>query len=296
MAIVQNAPSGGIVVLPTVGPPGVSIVGPRGDQGEAGPEGRQGRTGDQGPAGAGALISRTATVTIAPWTAIIADGIGGCRPADPSNPAQRQQVIAITANGGATNAIVQGQNTGDLFGPNAGFVPGTTLFVGQGGALTATLPTSGWRQAVASVIADGHIVVALGEAALIATDVPLISASGFSSPASAADLAAGQDLGRFLTSGVLAPTLAASLAGVVPASLPPRRAQFLLALEARQAGSIQALSDALPASPADPVAVAWFHTVGVTPASRLATWAKSVLGLTDAQLAATISAARSIQD
>lgn len=195
MAIVQNAPSGGIVVLPTVGPPGVSIVGPRGGQGEAGPEGRQGRTGDQGPAGAGALISRTATVTIAPWTAIIADGIGGCRPADPSNPAQRQQVIAITANGGATNAIVQGQNTGDLLGPNAGFVPGATLFVGVGGALTATPPTSGWRQAVAVVVADGHIVVNLGEATLIPNDVALIDTGGFATKAAPSEVAAGSGPG-----------------------------------------------------------------------------------------------------
>lgn len=169
MPIVQDTATG-VVVIPTAGPPGISIKGDKGDQGLPGERGERGEQGSIGPAGEGSLVSRKATADIADWTAVIADGPGGCRPADPFDPAQRQQVIAIVARGAAANAVVQGQNAGDLLGPNAGFVPGTTMFVGPGGALTSTPPTSGWLQAVASVIADGHIVVNLSEARVIDND------------------------------------------------------------------------------------------------------------------------------
>lgn len=200
MSILTALPGAALMPAGPPGPKGAdsTVPGPQGEQGI------QGEPGLQGVAGAGALISRTAAATVPAWTAIIAEGAGGCRPADPSNPAQRQQVIAVTAYGGASGAAVEGQNTGDLLGPNVGFVPGTTLFAGPGGGLTPTPPTSGWRQAVASVIADGHIVVNLGEATLIPASVPMIAMSGFAAPALAADVQQASATDRYLTPAGLA--------------------------------------------------------------------------------------------
>jgi hypothetical protein len=152
----------------------------------------------------GAAIIKTATVSLAPWSAFVADGVDECRPADISDPAQRQAVLAITANGGAAGARVTGQSAGDLFGPNAGWMPGAPLYVGTGGVLTQAASTSGWRQQVATVVTDGHIVVNLGEARIIAADTPMLAAGGFAAPAATSDVQQGIALDRYLTPARLA--------------------------------------------------------------------------------------------
>ncbi|KMO33918.1 hypothetical protein VQ02_20000, partial [Methylobacterium variabile] len=202
MPFIANGSAGEPIILPVSGQPG--LTGAPGKDGTDGQRGERGLPGEQGPAGAGSLISRTATVFIQPWTALISDGQAGCRPADPSDPSQRQQVIAVTAAGGAAGAQVQGQNAGDLFGPTNGFVPGATLFVGPGGALVPTPPDSGWRQQVGKVVSDGHIVVALGEARIIAADTPMLAAGGFATPALPTDVQQGTAVNRYLTPARLA--------------------------------------------------------------------------------------------
>jgi hypothetical protein len=137
--------------------------------GPAGPPGKTGTNGARGPAGPGMRVIKEATTTIPLWTAVVADGPSGCRPADPQNPAHRQQVIGVTAFGGALSALIEGQNAGDVIGPKVGFVAGDTLFVGSGGALVPTAPASGWRQAVATVVEDGHLVINLGGAEVVTT-------------------------------------------------------------------------------------------------------------------------------
>ncbi|TNC14933.1 hypothetical protein FF100_04985 [Methylobacterium terricola] len=177
------------------------VPGPAGAPGAAGKDGKDGQRGLPGP---GLTVTKIAASPVAGWSAIVASGPDGCRASDPSDPAQRQQVIGVTAYGGLAGSQVTAQISGDLLGPNAGFVPGTTLFVGAGGVLTSTPPTSGWRQAVASVIADGHIVVNLGEATLITAEDALIAEGGFATAATALDVASGQATGKYVTPPALA--------------------------------------------------------------------------------------------
>lgn len=203
MAYMINAARNGSapLVVPVGGPPGPPGQ-PGADSTVPGPQGQpgnQGADGKQGPAGAGVVVSKTATADVPLWTAIVADGANSCKPADITNPAQRQQVLAITAYGGMTGGQVTGQNTGDLLGPIANFQPGSTLFVGAGGALVSTPPTSGWRQAVASVVADGHLVINLGEATQISNDTALVNEGGFSTPASQGQAVSGQGTNTYAT-------------------------------------------------------------------------------------------------
>lgn len=301
MAYIFNAAGNGSapLVVPVGGPPGQR--GPAGaDSTVPGPEGRQGpagRDGAQGPAGAGAVSSRQADTSAPLWSAVVASDANRCIPADPSNPAHRGQVIGVTAYGGMAGGQVEIQSVGDLLGPVASFTEGSALFVGAGGILTSTPPASGWRQIVATAVSSSQIVVALGEARVISDQgaALILPEGGFAGPCALSQGAAAGAAG-YVTPSANARAFLATMAGIVPDGLPPRRAQFLLALEARQAGSIQALLDALPSGPADPINVAWFHTVGVGPTSRLAQFAKSQLALTDAALIAVLASARLIQD
>lgn len=119
----------------------------------------------------------------------------------------------------------------------------------------------------------------------------MLDEGGFSTPCPL-DHAADPAASGYVTPAANARALSTLLCGALPVGLPLRRGQFLLALEARQAGSIRALLDALPSDPADPINVAWFHTVGVVAEDRLAQLAKLTQSLADAQLAAVIASAR----
>lgn len=256
------------------GPPGTSVVGP------PGPSGR--------------TLTKAAGQAIPDWRAVILDTNDQFRLADPSNLAHRQRVVGIVPYGGFDMASLVAQTAGDVTGPASNFSPTAPLFVGAGGILTATPPASGWRQIVATAVTSSRIVVALGEASLIESGSDfMFGDGGFSTPCPL-DRAADQTASGYVTPAANARAFTATLAGTVPAGVPPRRGQFLLALEAARPGAIQTLLDALPANPADPINVAWFHTVGVVSSGRLAIFAKQVLPLTDAQLAAAIVSARSI--
>lgn len=258
---------------------------------EPGPEGRPGRDG------AGSVTTRIASAPIPPWTAVVADGVSNCLPADPFNEAHRGRVFGITAYGGGVGSSVEIQNTGDLTGPANAFEAQSVQFIGQGGVLAPSAPVGAmWRQPVATVVSNGHVVVQLGEASLIydALDA-MLGEGGFSAPCPL-DRGASLSETGYVTSAANARALIAALAGTVPADLPPRRGQFLRALEAALPGSIATLFNAVPTDLADPINMAWSHTIGVVPACRLAQFAKTTLGLTDAQIAAAIAAARSIQE
>lgn len=209
MAYVFNAAGNGSapLVVPVGGPPGQR--GPAGaDSTVPGPEGRQGpagRDGARGPAGAGAVTSRQADASVPLWSAVVVSDANRCIPADPSNPAHRGQVIGVTAYGGMAGAQVEIQSVGDLLGPVASFSEGTALFVGTGGILTPTPPASGWRQIVATAVSSNQVVVALGEARVVADEgTALVVPSGFAAPATSDDVAAGQDANKFVTPQSLA--------------------------------------------------------------------------------------------
>lgn len=124
-----------------------------------GPEGRQGAPG------AGVVARRTATTNIDAWTAVVSDGPSACRSADPTNLDYRGRVIGITAYGAVAGAQCEIQSLGDLSGPPRQYASGALLYVGLNGGLVAMPPlTARWRQAVATVVTDGHVVVLLGEA------------------------------------------------------------------------------------------------------------------------------------
>lgn len=182
-------------------------------------------------------------------------------------------------------------------GPVASFFVGAPLFVGAGGILTPTPPASGWRQIVATAVSPNQVVVALGEASVVSDEgTALITSDGsFAGPCSL-DGATNAAADSYVTPAANARAFIAALAGIVPSDLPPRRGQFLRALEAAQPGSIDTLFNAVPTDPSDPINTAWWHTIAVTAGCRLALFAKERLGLTDAQLAARIAAARLIQE
>ncbi|EHP94864.1 hypothetical protein [Methylorubrum extorquens] len=252
----------------------------------------------QAVARAVAATSRTASVALPNWTVVVADGAGNCAPADPSNPAHLNLVLGIVANAVSEGGEAQIQTIGDLVGlaPH-GLTVGATLFVGTNGTLAPNPPDgAAWRQIIGKSATPYGVIASLGEASLIYAEADaLLAPGGFATPCDldrAADIAAA----GYVTPAANARAFTAALAGRVPTGLPPRRGQFLRALEAMQAGNIAALAAAVPTDPGDAINTAWFHTIGVVATGQLAQFAKQVLGLTDAQIADAISSARSITE
>ncbi|MBB5762178.1 hypothetical protein HNR01_001798 [Methylorubrum rhodesianum] len=201
MAIIgSTAPAPSAIYVPGIGTPG--------RDGADGADGRDGRDGRDGSPGQGVIFTRTAGVGIPAWRALVANDDGSVTPADPSNTAHRGRVIGITARGASAGLQASIQNAGDLRGPDGGFAAGTPLFVGAGGSLTPTAPTSGWSQVVATAVSSSQIVVALGEAEVISSDgTALVVPTGFASAATPDDVAAGEDPSKFVTPPALAPVL-----------------------------------------------------------------------------------------
>lgn len=164
-----------VAIIPSAGPPGVSL---RGAAGRDGKNGEPGRDGIDGVDGAGVIVTRTAMVPISPWTAVISVGTTLCRPADPSNPDHRGLVIGVTALGGLPGSTITIQTAGDVQGDVGPFSAPATLFVGAAGVLTASAPTSGWRQVVARSSSTSSIAVALGEPQVILNDDALLLPDG----------------------------------------------------------------------------------------------------------------------
>lgn len=194
MAITNStSPAPSVIYVPGVGTPGRN--------GRDGVDGTDGTNGRDGAPGLGTVITRMAAVSVGAWRAVIVDDDGNARPADPSNPSHRGKVIGVTARGAMVGLQVSIQNAGDLTGPTGGFTPGAPLFVGAGGALVTTPPASGWRQVVATAVASGQIVVALGEARVVSDEgtALVIPDGGFSSPASDAEAKAQQTDAKYLT-------------------------------------------------------------------------------------------------
>lgn len=86
-------------------------------------------------------------------------------------------------------------------------------------------------------------------------------------------------------------------ASVIPAHFyAPTRGQFFRALENSGAGRVATVTAAVPSDQGDATNIAFNHTTFVTQAGALAQFVKTALGLTDAQLAAIITAARSVAE
>lgn len=84
---------------------------------------------------------------------------------------------------------------------------------------------------------------------------------------------------------------------VTPAKLyAPTRGQFFRALENSGAGRVAAIADAVPSDRNDAINIAFGHATFVTGAGTLAQFVKTTLALSDAQLAAIITAARSVAE
>ncbi len=153
----------------------------------------KGRDGRDGTAGAGAFVNRSAAVSIPDWRAVYIDDQGAFRLADARDANLFGRVIGIVAHGGAAGDNLVAQSLGELAGPAAGFLFGTSLIVGADGILTPNLdPAAAWRQTVATVAADGRIVVALGEASLIETGDVLLSSDGVAVPSTEAQVRDGE--------------------------------------------------------------------------------------------------------
>lgn len=186
-----------VAIIPSAGPPGVSLRGPAGANGT---NGAPGRDGVDGVNGAGVIVTRAATQPVPPWTAVISVGASLCKPADPSNPDHRGLVIGVTALGGLQGSTITIQTAGDVQGDVGTFPAGSTLFVGAGGAVTGTAPTSGWRQIVGKSIAANAVNVVLGEAQVISNDdALLLPDGGLATRATPSDVQAASANDRYLT-------------------------------------------------------------------------------------------------
>lgn len=186
MAIVQGTLPD-VVVIPTAGPPGVSVVGPTGADGPPGPQGVAGPGGPVGPAGAGAVKARTASSAVPDWCAVAASGDGTCTPAvlgsDQSSP---PQILGICANGGVAGSVISFQSQGDMPGPVGGWTVGRPLYVGPFGALTTTPPTSGWLVQIGVSSSPTQIIISAIRPVWLAPtgdDVDLINIIGPPGPA-----------------------------------------------------------------------------------------------------------------
>lgn len=214
--VVSGASS--VAVIPSAGPPGVAL---RGAAGRDGINGAPGRDGIDGVDGAGVIVTRAAMVPIPAWTAVISVGSTLCRPADPSNPDHRGLVIGVTALGGLQGSTITIQTAGDVQGDVGGFPAASTLFVGAGGAVTGTAPTSGWRQTVGKSITANAVNVVLGEAQVLANDdALLLPDGGLATRATASDVQAAAANDRYLTPAAAAALpFQASAAGAVRRTL-----------------------------------------------------------------------------
>ncbi|SOR27134.1 protein of unknown function [Methylorubrum extorquens] len=86
-------------------------------------------------------------------------------------------------------------------------------------------------------------------------------------------------------------------AAITPTKLyAPTRGQFFRALENSAAGRVATVTDAVPSDRGDAINIAFAHAQFVTQSGVLAQFVKTTLGLTDAQLAAIIAAARSVTE
>lgn len=82
------------------------------------------------------------------------------------------------------------------------------------------------------------------------------------------------------------------LSGPVPEGYPPRRSQFLGALEASEAGRVATLRASIPSDPGDPVAIAWEHTLFISAGGTLAQFVKGLFGLSTDDLNTLLRQAR----
>ena len=205
MAIVNSTvPAPSAIYVPGIGTPG--------RDGTDGVDGRNGTDGRDGAPGQGIIFTRTAAASIPAWRALVANADGSVIPAAPSDPTHRGRIIGITARGASVGLPASIQNAGDLLGPDGGFTAGTPLFVGANGALVTTPPATGWRQIVATATASGQVVVALGEARVVAEEgTALVVPGGFASAASSADVDQGEATDKFVTPAALDPALSGKL-------------------------------------------------------------------------------------
>lgn len=86
------------------------------------------------------------------------------------------------------------------------------------------------------------------------------------------------------------------LTGPLPEGYPPRRGQFLAALEASQAGRVATVRASVPSDLGDPIARAWESTIFVSPSSALAQFVKTTLGLTNDDLNTIFNVARTLSE
>ncbi|WP_410824791.1 hypothetical protein [Methylobacterium oryzisoli] len=118
--------------------------------------------GPQGPAGAGTVLSRTASAIIPAWSAVVLDASNYCLPADPANPAHSGAVVGVCAAGAASGGAAAIQTIGDAAGPVGSWTAGDQLYVGASGVLSSTPPSSGWVLLVGKAVTTSRVIVNMG--------------------------------------------------------------------------------------------------------------------------------------
>jgi len=93
-------------------------------------------------------VKYPAAVALDAWTSVVAVN-GQLRPADPDNAAHEGIVRGIVTQAYAMGDIASVQIEGPAVNVAWGWTAGDRLYVGTGGALTATPPATGWIQPIA---------------------------------------------------------------------------------------------------------------------------------------------------
>lgn len=133
-----------------VGPTVVEVSVP-GIQGPPGPQ------GPQGPASAQTL-NLPAAHALSGHRAVVATTMGAAY-ADPTNPAHQDAVVGITTGAALVGETATIQAVGEMTEPSWSWTPGLPIFVGAGGTLTHTPPSSGWVQSIATALTAQRIFV-----------------------------------------------------------------------------------------------------------------------------------------
>jgi hypothetical protein len=160
--VIVEAPqvSSPYVVQSSAGSPYVILASTQGPPGPAGP------AGSGGGEGGGSTQGFTAAATISAYTAVAIVGVSAIT-ADSSQQSMAGSVVGISITGVTAGSEVVVQFSGELTYNGWNWQPGKPIFLGVGGLLTQTPPTSGFNQLIGTPVSTTSMFINLQSPILI---------------------------------------------------------------------------------------------------------------------------------
>lgn len=147
-----------VVLITTPGPPRVEMSPPAPSQMAIIPvAGPQGRAGIDGASGAGGGVNRTAAVNLSGHRVVVPNNFGQVIYADPTNPDHTNRPKWFTTGAWTAGDTATLTADGLVSEGSWSWTPGTPIYLGAGGLLTQTPPSSGFLQVVAEVVSSTTI-------------------------------------------------------------------------------------------------------------------------------------------